>query len=75
MTTKTEGIPAMARVKIAPAKPDTLNEELARLRKFDVTPASAAPNTVIICRRPCCRVSPSRPVWSAGCQPLSSKRR
>ena len=26
----------MARVKIAPAKPDTLNEELARLRKFDV---------------------------------------
>ena len=26
----------MARVKIAPAKPDTLNEELARLRAFDV---------------------------------------
>jgi hypothetical protein len=26
----------MARVKIAPAKPDTLDEELARLRAFDV---------------------------------------
>ena len=26
----------MARVKIAPAKPDTLNEDLARLRELDV---------------------------------------